>query len=127
MIYVLDELSKPAVDVIKTASKRGYVIDGDWLEHLDNIRLDQAFTKKELRDYLREVVYHYNDAQPDFKLKLKEAKILGGRFLELDSTNLSHAGVYYRIVIRLPNRSTKFLEEQTEIYNRRDIHQFDLI
>jgi hypothetical protein len=124
-IYIADELSKDAQTVFQTAAKRGYVIDGDWLEHVDNIDLDQAFTKSELRDHLRDVVFHLNEGAGLSKreaLKLKECRIIGGRYIELDSTNLSHAGIYYIIGIELPDRARQHMEKSQDIFTLDEIN-----
>jgi hypothetical protein len=129
-IYILDELGKPASEVLKTAAKQGYVIDGDWSEHIDNIKVNQAFTKKELREHLREVVYFLKEAvTPNLKkLRLKDCRIVGGCYEDLDSTNLSHAGAYYAIAVELPEHVKEWLEKDQEVFTLEEIKKkrFDL-
>ena len=131
-IYVISELAKGAEEVLSTARKQGYVWDGgEWLQHIDNIAFGQAFTKKELRDHLRDFLYHTKEAvQPRLKsLRLKDIRIFGGFFIDLDSTNLSHASTYYAVVIELPAYVKPWLEQDQDSFTLEEIKQkrFDLV
>lgn len=103
-VYVNDyENAKSASDVLTCLARNGHDID-HWHSQIYEVPVFDGWTKKELREHLCEVVWHYNDAQPHLKLKVKECKIVDGWLSELDSTNLSHANAYYTFVIRLPKR-----------------------
>ena len=125
MIYIIDSdgLFKSSIDVLKTANRIGYYVDPEqWsVDTVYDVPFDKSFTKKELRDYLREIVFHCNDAQPKFKLKLKEIKIYFGKIVETDSLNLFHSGAYYLTVIELPDRAREFMEKSEEIYSKEQI------
>lgn len=98
-VLIVDDYSKPAEEVLKTAIRKGVTT-----LVIADIPFDMATTAADRSDYLREVVFHINDADPTAKLKLKECRIVKGEFSDMDSTNLSHAGAYYKIWIELPRR-----------------------
>lgn len=96
-------MSKPADLVIKHARRHGIVIDEyDWHFDIEDIPFFKAFTKTEIRDYLREFVFHTNDAYGERIVRLKDCKIVKGKLTDCDSTNLSHACAYYAVWIKLP-------------------------
>ena len=99
-VWIVDHeaMSKPAEEVLKTAGRKG-----DY-EEVYRTPFFSAFTKKERRDFLREFVFHVNDADPSAKLKLKECQIVKGEITDMDSTNMSHAGAYYKVWIEVPRR-----------------------
>lgn len=100
-VTIVDQqaMSKPAEEVLKTA--KADIEYSDWQTVYDT-PFFKAFTKKELRDYLREFVFHTNDAHGSKVLKLKDCRIVKGEITDMDSTNLSHAGAYYAVWIELP-------------------------
>ncbi len=98
-VLIVDEFSKPAAEVIKTAIRKGFIC----LE-VNRIPFELATTAHDLADHLREFVWDINNAAGINNLKLKECRIVSGEFESLDSTNLTHAGAYYKIRIELPRR-----------------------
>lgn len=113
-VWIIDDeaMSKPADEVLKTAGR-----EGGW-EEVYRTPFFSAFTKKERRDYLRDFVFHVNDAWGKKVIKLKDCQLVKGEITDMDSTNMSHAGAYYRVWIEVPRRAvagTSMAEIMVEI------------
>lgn len=82
------EFGKPAQELIKTANRKGMRLD-EW-DYMDaySVPFDKGFTTRDIRAELQD--FRKNN-------RLTVAKCLGGSIIELDSTNMSHAGAYYRV------------------------------
>jgi hypothetical protein len=87
------EFSKPAQELIRTANRKGMNLD-EW-SYMDayEVPFDKGFTRRDIAGNLA----FFREMNP-----LTMAKCLGGAIIELDSTNMSHAGAYYkvRVVVR---------------------------
>lgn len=91
-VVVKTEFSKLATSVIKTAIELGFTGIDDLYDHRSiwNIPFLKAFTKEELKKEIE----RFNEQHG-----LTYSNIIKGEFIELDSTNMSHAGAYYEVSI----------------------------
>lgn len=82
------EFSKPAQELIRTANRKGMNLD-PW-RYMDayEVPFSKGFTRRDIADNLA----FFREAN-----HLTMAKCLGGEIIELDSTNMSHAGAYFRV------------------------------
>ncbi len=92
------EFSKPAASCILTARRKGMNLD-EW-DYMDayKVPFDMAFTQKEIRGWLKD----FRDCH-----HLTSAKIVSAEIIELDSTNMSHAGAYYLVYLDVPADEAK--------------------
>lgn len=88
MVEVWAEFSKPAQDLIRTANRKGMNLD-PW-SYMDayEVPFVKGFTRRDIQDNLQAFREDWN---------LTVAKPLGGSIIELDSTNMGHAGAYYQV------------------------------
>lgn len=82
------EFGKPARELIRTANRKGMDLN-EW-SYMDayEVPFDKGFTRRDIAgnlQFFRELNH------------LTMAKCLGGEIIELDSTNMSHAGAYFRV------------------------------
>lgn len=86
------EFSKPAQELIRTANRKGMNLD-PW-DHMDayKVPFEVGFTRGEIREQLRDFCDNNS---------LTCATVLGGDIIELDSTNMSHAGAYFRVRVKV--------------------------
>lgn len=92
-VKVKTEFSKPAASCILTARRKGRCGLDEW-DHMDAYRVTfrEAFTRKELRDWVQDFRQTHH---------LTKAKLTTGEIIELDSTNMSHAGAYYVVTLEV--------------------------
>jgi len=85
---VIVQFSKPAVNVLLTARRKGMKVDLESYTDVYDIPFTIALTQKEIADGLS--MFRHNN-------NLTMARIIpgSGEFSEMDSTNMSHAGAYY--------------------------------
>lgn len=108
-ILIVDEISKPAEMVLRTAKCWGDAYDNS-PEDVYDTPFKEAWTKTELKKELRWIVQGLNENVQGLKLKQSECRIVAGSFIELDSHNMSHAGAYYVVAVEIPRRATKLAD-----------------
>ena len=90
------EFSKPATAVIATARRKGYhcpPVDVAVAADVWDIPFDVAFSRRDIIEEKNNFKY-LNDG-------VTRVKIIRGEFMEMDSSNMSHAGAYYRVKVEL--------------------------
>lgn len=108
-VYIVEEISKPADEVLKTARIWGDGFDNSPSD-VYGVSFKRAFTQTEIRDQLRDLVSQVNEETGKKTLKLKDCKVIRGEFIELDSLNMSHAGAYYFMLVRIPREAAELTE-----------------
>jgi hypothetical protein len=95
-VKVWCEFSKSAENVVLTARRKGYKycppLGEAEASDVWDIPFDVAFSRKDLAEELAYFKEQNN---------LTKVKIIRGEFMEMDSSNMSHAGAYYRVEVKL--------------------------
>ena len=95
------EFSKSAQDLVLTANRKGMDLNPWDPNDAYQIPFEKGFTRRDVANELR----FFRESN-----HLTVAKFVGAEFIELDSTNMSHAGAYFKVRVLVREDEAKKAE-----------------